>query len=87
MILTDYTATVLLAAAAFFLFSFFTSIIAKSILSFDHRLERRQQKAVFMSPISKAKHKFISVFSCCLSDKNQLQGYLLLFLWTGYRFG
>lgn len=62
-----------------FFFFFFTSIIAKSVLSFDHRLERRQQKAEFMSPVGKAEHKFISVFSCCLSDKNPLQVYLLLF--------
>lgn len=61
-------------------------IIAKSVLSFDHTLEKKQEKAVFMSPVGRTGHKFICgcVFfflsPCWLSDKNQLQMYLLSFL-------
>lgn len=37
-------------------------IIAKSVLAFDHRLERRQGKAVFMSPAGIAELIFFTAF-------------------------
>lgn len=33
-------------------------IIAKSVLPFDHTLEKKQEKAVFMSPVGRTGHKF-----------------------------